>query len=55
MSVKVDQFQAAEGLEAGKSHVRHKDVDMGLVQSIVLSPDLGDVGSSSGAREWHEQ
>jgi paraquat-inducible protein B len=36
-------FQAAEGLEAGKSHVRHKDVDMGLVQSIVLSPDLSHV------------
>jgi paraquat-inducible protein B len=33
-------FQSAEGLQAGQSHVRHKDVDMGLVQSIALSKDL---------------
>ena len=33
-------FQSAEGLQAGTSHVRHKDVDMGLVQSVALSPDL---------------
>lgn len=33
-------FQNAEGLQAGQSHVRHKDVDMGLVQSVALSPDL---------------
>ncbi|HLB96775.1 MAG TPA: MlaD family protein, partial [Acetobacteraceae bacterium] len=32
-------FLAAEGLQAGQSHVRHKDVDMGLVQSIALSKD----------------
>ena len=33
-------FLAAEGLQAGQSHVRHKDVDMGLVQSIALTKDL---------------
>jgi paraquat-inducible protein B len=33
-------FQSAEGLQAGQSHVRHKDVDMGLVQKVALSPDL---------------
>ena len=33
-------FQSAEGLQAGQSHVRHKDVDMGLVQNVALSPDL---------------
>jgi paraquat-inducible protein B len=33
-------FQSAEGLQAGQSHVRHKDVDMGLVQRIALSKDL---------------
>ena len=32
-------FLAAEGLQANQSHVRHKDVDMGLVQSIALSKD----------------
>ena len=36
-------FQSAEGLEAGKAHVRHKDVDLGLVTTIVLSPDLSHV------------
>jgi paraquat-inducible protein B len=33
-------FQTAEGLQAGQSHVRHKDVDMGLVEKVALSPDL---------------
>lgn len=33
-------FQSAEGLQAGQSHVRHKDVDMGVIEKIALSPDL---------------
>jgi paraquat-inducible protein B len=33
-------FETAEGLQAGQSHVRHKDVDMGVVRKIRLSPDL---------------
>ena len=33
-------FQTAEGLEAGKTRVRFKDVDVGLVEAIELSPDL---------------
>jgi paraquat-inducible protein B len=33
-------FQTAEGLTANQSHVRHKDVDMGVVQKIELSPDM---------------
>lgn len=33
-------FQTAEGLQANQSHVRHKDVDMGVVQKIALTPDL---------------
>jgi len=36
-------FQSAEGLQAGQSHVRHKDVDMGMVQSIALTKDLQHV------------
>ena len=32
-------FQTAEGLEAGQSHVRYKAVDMGLVESVALTPD----------------
>lgn len=33
-------FQTAEGLEAGKTRVRFKDLDVGLVETIELSPDL---------------
>jgi paraquat-inducible protein B len=33
-------FETAEGLQANQSHVRHKDVDMGVVQKITLAPDL---------------
>jgi paraquat-inducible protein B len=33
-------FESAAGLTAGQSHVRHKDVDMGLVERIALSKDL---------------
>jgi paraquat-inducible protein B len=36
-------WQAAQGLVAGQSRVKHKDVDMGLVQSVVLSKDLTHV------------
>jgi paraquat-inducible protein B len=36
-------FQTAEGLQAGQSHVRHKEVDMGTVSSVALSPDLSRV------------
>ena len=33
-------FETAEGLQANQSHVRHKDVEMGVVQKITLAPDL---------------
>jgi paraquat-inducible protein B len=33
-------FETAEGLQAELSHVKHKDVDMGVVQSIALTKDL---------------
>jgi paraquat-inducible protein B len=36
-------FTSAEGLVAGTSHVRHKDIDMGLVTSIALTKDLNSV------------
>ena len=36
-------FESAEGLQADQSHVRHKDVDMGVVQNVVLSKDLQHV------------
>jgi paraquat-inducible protein B len=33
-------FETAEGLQANQSHVRHKDVDMGVVQKVSLTSDL---------------
>ena len=36
-------FQGGEGLQVNQSHVKHRDVDMGSVQSIVLAPDYSHV------------
>ncbi len=36
-------FKTAEGLEAGKTKLKYKDVDIGLVSKVVLSPDLSQV------------
>lgn len=36
-------FKSAEGLEAGKTKIKFKDVDVGKVESIRLSPDLSHV------------
>jgi paraquat-inducible protein B len=37
------QFKTAAGLEAGKTRIKHHDVELGLVQRIELSPDLAHV------------
>jgi paraquat-inducible protein B len=36
-------FATAEGLEAGKTRIKHKDVELGLVQTVTLAPDLSRV------------
>ena len=36
-------FATAEGLEAGKTKLKYKDVDMGLVTSVALAPDTAHV------------
>jgi paraquat-inducible protein B len=36
-------FQSAEGLEAGKTKIKFKDVEVGQVEEIHLSPDLSQV------------
>ncbi len=36
-------FQTAEGLEAGKTKIKYKDVDLGQVREITLNPDLSQV------------
>jgi paraquat-inducible protein B len=36
-------FKTAEGLEAGKTKIKYRDVDMGLVEEVRLSDDLAKV------------
>jgi len=36
-------FKTAEGLEAGKTKVKFKDVDIGMVQEVTIKPDLSGV------------
>jgi paraquat-inducible protein B len=36
-------FEAAEGLEAGKTKLKYKDVEVGLVKTVALSPDASRV------------
>lgn len=36
-------FDTAEGLEPGKTRVRYRDVDVGTVQGVAVSPDLSNV------------
>jgi len=36
-------FATAEGLEAGKTRIRYKDVDIGLVKEVTLAPDRNRV------------
>jgi hypothetical protein len=36
-------FATAEGLETGKTKIKYKDVDMGLVTGVALAPDTSHV------------
>ncbi|MBF0629264.1 MAG: MCE family protein [Magnetococcales bacterium] len=36
-------FKTAEGIEAGKTRIKHKAVEVGLVESVTLSPDFSHV------------
>ena len=36
-------FKTAEGLEAGKTKLKYKDVEIGLVNKVELAPDLQSV------------
>ncbi|MEO1658618.1 MAG: MlaD family protein [Pseudomonadota bacterium] len=37
------EFESASGIEAGKTHIRHKDVIVGEVEAVVLSEDADSV------------
>ncbi|MBK7422095.1 MAG: MCE family protein [Propionivibrio sp.] len=39
-------FKSGDGLEAGKTHVKYKDVDIGLVKTVALSADRNQVIAS---------
>lgn len=49
-------FASAEGLEAGKTKVKYKDVDIGVIQAIALSDDrkrvIATVDLSKSARDF---
>jgi paraquat-inducible protein B len=36
-------FKTAEGLEAGKTQIKYKDVEVGIVEEVLLAPDLSGV------------
>ena len=36
-------FSSADGLEAGHTKIRHKDVDIGTVKQVVLTKDMSHV------------
>jgi len=36
-------FKAAEGLQPGQTHIQHRNVDVGTVESLQLTPDMSHV------------
>jgi len=44
-------FATAEGLEAGKTAIRHNNVQLGVIDTIELSPDLSHVEVSAKMRK----
>src|SRR4051794_41408818 len=47
-------FKTAEGLEAGKTKVRYKDIEVGTVQDVRLSDDLKEVVAVAELRKQAE-
>ncbi|HME73534.1 MAG TPA: MlaD family protein [Myxococcota bacterium] len=49
-------FKTAEGLEAGKTQIKYKDVEVGVVDEVILAPDLSGVSCRArmvkGAERW---
>src|SRR2546428_7558153 len=44
-------FKTAEGLEAGKTKIKDKNVDVGGVEQIALSPDASEGAGTAGGGE----
>ena len=47
-------FETASGLAAGKTEIRHKNVKLGTVQTVELSPDLSKVIVTARMEKWTE-
>ena len=45
-------FETASGLAAGKTEIRHKNVKLGTVQSVELSPDFSKVIVTARMEKW---
>ena len=45
-------FKTAGGLEAGKTKIKYKDVEIGVVEEVALSPDLGSVVCTARMVNW---
>ena len=45
-------FETASGLAAGKTEIRHKNVKLGTVQSVELSPDFSKVMVTARMEKW---
>ena len=41
------EFASAEGMEAGKTKIKFKDVEIGVVEAINLRPDLSGVSPTA--------
>jgi paraquat-inducible protein B len=47
-------FLSADGLEAGKTRIMHKNVELGVVERVELSPDLSHVVATARIHKWAE-
>ena len=44
-------FDNAEGLEAGKTQVKYRNVEVGLVDEVAMSEDLSHIVVTASARQ----
>jgi paraquat-inducible protein B len=47
-------FRSADGLESGKTRIMHKNVELGVVERVELSPDLSHVVVTARMQKWAE-
>jgi paraquat-inducible protein B len=47
-------FASVEGLEAGKTKIKHNDVELGVIESLAPTPDLGHVVATARMSKFAE-